>query len=98
MADHAKYVQAYEQAVAVVDRLAQVRQVVSIDEMACELTGRWRERDRAVALAQQIKAALVTEVGQCMRAYIGIAPNTLLGKYSPRGRGSHTVKDQRVKR
>ena len=80
LADHAKYVQVHQQAVAVVDRLAQVRQVVSIDEMECELTGRWRERDRAVALALQIKAALLAEVGQCMRTSVGIAPNTLLGK------------------
>lgn len=80
LADHAKYVEVHQQAVAVVDRLAQVRQVVSIDEMECELTGRWRERDRAVGLAQQIKAALLAEVGECMRTSIGIAPNTLLGK------------------
>ena len=63
LADHAKYVEVHQQAVAVVDRLAQVRQVVSIDEMECELTGRWRERERAVALAQQIKVALLAEVG-----------------------------------
>ena len=80
LADHAKYVQVHQQAVAVVDRLAQVRQVVSIDEMECELTGRWRERERAVRLAQQIKAALLAEVGECMRTSVGIAPNTLLAK------------------
>lgn len=80
LADHAKYVEVHQQAVAVVDRLAQVRQVVSIDEMECELTGRWRERERAVQLAQQIKATLLAEVGECMRTSIGIAPNTLLGK------------------
>jgi DNA polymerase-4 len=80
LADHAKYVEVHQQAVAVVDRLAQVRQVVSIDEMECELTGRWRERERAVGLAHQIKAALLAEVGECMRTSIGIAPNTLLGK------------------
>jgi DNA polymerase-4 len=80
LADHAKYVEVHLQAVAVVDRLAPVRQVLSIDEMECELTGRWRERDRAVALARQIKAALLAEVGQCMRTSVGIAPNTLLGK------------------
>jgi len=80
LADHAKYVEVHQQAVAVVERLAQVRQVVSIDEMECELTGRWRERERAVRLAQQIKTALLAEVGQCMRTSIGIAPNTLLGK------------------
>ena len=80
LADHAKYVQVHQQAVAVVDRLAPVRQVVSIDEMECELTGRWRERDRAVALAQKIKATLLAEVGECMRTSVGIAPNTLLAK------------------
>ena len=80
LADHAKYVEVHQQAVAVVDRLAQVRQVVSIDEMECELTGRWRERERALQLAHQIKAALLAEVGECMRTSIGIAPNTLLGK------------------
>jgi DNA polymerase-4 len=80
LADHAKYVQVHKQAVAVVDRLAPVRQVVSIDEMECELTGRWRERERAVRLAQQVKAALLDELGECMRTSVGIAPNTLLAK------------------
>ena len=80
LADHAKYVQVHQQAVAVVDRIAPVRQVVSIDEMECELTGRWRERERAVRLAQQIKTTLLTEVGECMRTSVGIAPNRLLAK------------------
>lgn len=80
LAEHAKYVQVHQRAVAVVDRLAPVRQVVSIDEMECELTGRWRERERAVALAQRVKAALLADLGVCMRTSIGIAPNTLLGK------------------
>ncbi len=80
LADHAKYVRVHQQAVAVVDRLVPVRQVVSIDEMECELTGRWRERERAVALAQQLKAALLRELGECMRTSVGIAPNRLLAK------------------
>ena len=79
-ADHAKYVELHHRAVAVVDRLAPVRQVLSIDEMECELTGRWCARDQAVALAQRVKAALLAEVGECMRTSVGIAPNTLLGK------------------
>ena len=80
LADHAKYVEMHHRAVAAVDRMVQVRQVLSIDEMECELTGRWRERDQAVALAQQVKAELRASVGECMRTSIGIAPNTLLGK------------------
>ncbi len=80
LADHAKYVQVHQQALAVVDRIVPVLQVVSIDEMECELTGRWRERERAVRLAQQVKAALLREVGQCMRSSVGIAPNRMLAK------------------
>ncbi len=80
LADHAKYVRVHQQAVAVVDRIVPVRQVVSIDEMECELTGRWRERERALQLAQQLKATLLAEVGECMRTSVGIAPNRLLAK------------------
>lgn len=80
LADHAKYVKVHQQAVAVVDRLVPVRQVVSIDEMECELTGRWRERERAVPLAQRLKATLLAELGACMRTSVGIAPNRLLAK------------------
>jgi len=80
LADHAKYVEVHHRAVAVVDSIAPVHQVVSIDEMECELTGRWQERARAVALATRIKAELLTHVGECMRTSVGIAPNTLLAK------------------
>jgi len=80
LADHAKYVQVHQQAVAAVDRIVPVRQVLSIDEMECELTGRWRERERAEQLAQQVKAEVQRSVGECLRSSIGIAPNTLLGK------------------
>jgi len=80
LADHAKYVQVHQQALAVVDRIVPVLQVVSIDEMECELTGRWRERERAVRLGRQVKAALLRELGECMRSSVGIAPNRLLAK------------------
>jgi DNA polymerase-4 len=80
LAEHAKYVEMHHHAVAVVDRIAPVRQVLSIDEMECELTGRWQQPERAVALAQRIKAEVLTELGECMRTSVGIAPNTLLAK------------------
>ncbi len=80
LAEHAKYVEMHHRAVAVVDRMAPVRQVLSIDEMECELTGRWQQPERAVALAQRIKAEVLTELGECMRTSVGIAPNTLLAK------------------
>jgi DNA polymerase-4 len=80
LAEHAKYVEMHHRAVAVVDRIAPVRQVLSIDEMECELTGRWQQPERAVTLAQLIKAEVLTELGECMRTSVGIAPNTLLAK------------------
>ena len=80
LADHAKYVEMHHRAVAVVDTMAPVRQVLSIDEMECELTGRWQAPERAVALAQRVKAEVVAQLGECMRTSVGIAPNTLLAK------------------
>lgn len=80
LADHAKYVEMHHRAVAVVDSMAPVRQVLSIDEMECELTGRWQNRERAVALAERVKAEVLTQLGTCMRTSVGIAPNTLLAK------------------
>lgn len=74
------YVEFHHRAIAAVDTVAPVRQVVSIDEMECELTGRWRERERAIGLAHKIKAVIQREVGDHLRVSIGIAPNTMLGK------------------
>jgi len=57
-----------------------VRAVLSIDEMDCELTGRWREPERAMKIARDVKAGLVKEIGECLRTSIGIGPNTFIAK------------------
>lgn len=80
VADHSKYVRMHHRAVAVVDALAPVRQVLSIDEMECELTREHRTPAAAAVLAQRIKTAILQELGECMRTSVGIAPNTLLAK------------------
>ncbi|MBK7502934.1 MAG: hypothetical protein IPI14_10135 [Polaromonas sp.] len=77
---HEMYVDFHHRAVAAVERIAPVRQVMSIDEMECELTGSWRGREKAERIAMQIKQELQSTVGTCMRCSIGIAPNTMLGK------------------
>ena len=77
---HEAYVDFHQRAVAAVERIAPVRQVMSIDEMECELTGTWRSREKAVSIAERIKKELRDSVGVCMRSSIGIAPNTMLGK------------------
>ncbi len=65
---------------AVVDTVVPVRAVLSIDEMDCELTGRWREPARALETAKRVKAAIASQVGEHLRTSIGIGPNTFIAK------------------
>ncbi|WP_018714032.1 hypothetical protein [Brachymonas chironomi] len=74
------YVQMHHRAVAVVDSLVPVLRVMSIDEMACELTGSWRTPERARWLAGQLRQRLHDDLGECLRVSIGIGPNILLAK------------------
>lgn len=79
-AKHEIYVDFHHRAIAAVERMAPVRQVLSIDEMECELTGSWRERGKAEAIARSIKKEVLNSVGICLRCSVGIAPNTMLAK------------------
>ena len=79
-AKHEIYVDFHHRAISAVERMAPVRQVLSIDEMECELTGSWRERSKAEAIAHSIKKEVLNTVGICLRCSVGIAPNTLLAK------------------
>lgn len=80
VAEHAKYVEFHHLAVAAVDRIVPIRQVLSIDEMECELPARWRSPDQAIKIAHAVKREIQTTVGDHLRTSIGIAPNTLLAK------------------
>ncbi len=79
-AQHAAYVHYHQLAVAAVDRIVPVRQVMSIDEMECELPTRWRNREKATELAHAVKKEILATVGDQLHTSIGVAPNTLLGK------------------
>lgn len=74
------YVEMHHRLVATVASCTPVGQVLSIDEMACPLTGSDRQRTKALALADHIKQSIATQVGAHMRSSIGIAPNTFLAK------------------
>lgn len=74
------YVDYHHRLIAAVDSCAPVDRVVSIDEMSCGLRGPWRDRDKALALARQIKQRIASSVGEFMRSSIGIAPNGFLAK------------------
>jgi DNA polymerase IV len=80
VARHELYIDYHHRAVAVVDSLVPVRAVLSIDEMDCELTGRWREPARALDIAHKVKAGLAAQIGECLRTSIGIGPNTFIAK------------------
>ncbi len=74
------YINYHRRLIEVIDSCIHVTKVASIDEVTCELKGRWSEPDRAVALARRIKEKIAREVGPCLRSSIGIAPNWLLAK------------------
>ena len=80
IARHEIYIEYHHRAVAVVDTVVPVRAVLSIDEMDCELTGRWREPARALDTAKRVKAAIASQVGDHLRTSIGIGPNTFIAK------------------
>ncbi len=79
-ARHEIYVRYHHELIKAVDSCMHVEKVLSIDEMLCPLTGRWQQKEEAIALAHKIKKAIAAQVGECMRCSIGIAPNPFLAK------------------
>ena len=90
-----EYVRLHHLLVAAVESCTHVEEVMSIDEMWCQLTGRQRQRAEAEKLAHEIKAAIgrvaeqeaPDEGGQqvlppaaVLTASVGIAPNPWLAK------------------
>ena len=76
----ALYVEFHQRAKVVVESVAPIASVNSIDEMWIRLSGRDQPRAAAEALAREIKYRLTREMGECITCSIGIAPNTFLAK------------------
>jgi DNA polymerase-4 len=74
------YVEMHHRIVAAVESCYPVSAVLSIDEMALDLTGRHQQEKHAFKLAQDIKKAIYREAGEVMHCSIGIAPNRFLAK------------------
>jgi DNA polymerase IV len=81
-ANHRLYTDYHERILAAVDTCLLVEKVMSIDEMACRLTGTEGQVDLARELALKVKRALRELVGEFLTCSIGIAPNMFLGKIS----------------
>jgi DNA polymerase-4 len=79
-ARHALYVAYHHRIVEAVESCLPVASVLSIDEMACELTGSQRELPNALKLAVKVKATVQREVGECLKSSVGLAPNVFLAK------------------
>ncbi len=78
-ARHEIYVTYHEKIVEAVESCLPVTSVMSIDEMACRLTGRDQSVDNATALAKQVKKKIL-KVGDQLRSSVGLAPNRFLSK------------------
>lgn len=78
----ARYIELHHQLMAAIEDCIPLHgKPLSIDEVACQLIGRERQRDNAVAIAQKIKQTLIERNhSPAIRCSIGIAPNTFLAK------------------
>jgi DNA polymerase-4 len=74
------YVEYHHRLIDAVESCVPVREVKSIDEMTCDLTGSQQSHEKSVAIAQHIKATIAQHVGAHLRCSIGIAPNSFLAK------------------
>ena len=74
------YINYHHRLVEVIESCIHVSEVKSIDEMECELTATFAPREKALAVARQIKAEVVRRIGPCLTSSIGIAPNWCLAK------------------
>jgi len=77
---HRLYVRANKKIAAVIDTIAELERIRSVDEFQVALGGSTSELDGAVALARRIKQAILRDVGSELRCSIGIGPNHLLAK------------------
>ena len=75
----AVYVEMHHRLMDTVDTVIAIGEVMSIDEVYCELTGSWREERVVRELAREVKTR-IRAVGECLTCSIGIGPNRFLAK------------------
>ena len=77
---HRLYVRVNQKIARVVDEIAELEFVRSVDEFQVALGGATSELDNVLALARDLKTAIRTQIGSELRCSIGIGPNHLLAK------------------
>jgi DNA polymerase-4 len=78
--NHRLYTEYHHRIVRAVNEVLPVKKVLSIDEMACELIGRERDYQNALAIAQQMKDHVMATVGSEIKSSVGVGPNILIAK------------------
>ena len=74
------YIQYHRRLLEIIESCIHVSEIRSIDEVECDLTATFAPREKALAVAKQIKEKVHREVGPCMTSSIGIGPNWLMAK------------------
>jgi len=74
------YVEMHHRLMDVVDSAIAVSEVLSIDEVACDLTGSWQQEAVVRELSREVKARLRDQVSDVLTCSIGIGPNRYLAK------------------
>lgn len=77
---HRLYVRFNTAIAAVIDRIAELERIRSVDEFQVVLGGDTAILPRSLALARTLKAAIAAEVGSELRLSAGVGPNPLLAK------------------
>src|SRR5690348_14964928 len=80
LARQEQYAAFHHRVVDAVNTCIPVERILSVDEMACRLTGPQTRHMNALALAREIKTVVRKDVGEMLRSSIGIGPNQLLAK------------------
>lgn len=77
---HRLYVRVNTAIAAVIDRIAELERIRSVDEFQVALGGETAVLQKSLALAREIKATIAAEIGSELRLSAGIGPNPLLAK------------------
>jgi DNA polymerase IV len=75
-----EYIRIHHEVIALVENVMHVDEVLSIDEVRCDLRGKWREKETALALAKEIRAAMFRHYEGHITCTTGLGPNHFLAK------------------
>jgi len=78
--NHDKYRDYHHRILKEIDKHIYVDDILSIDECAGRLTGKFQLKENAIELVYQIKKGIINNIGANIKCSIGIAPNRFLAK------------------